>query len=205
MIPLILVHGTWSRQSPWHQPGSPLWKALEDRGYTVIQFKWSGYCGGVPGPVIVPPDTKDLKGSLELWRSEGEKLALFCRQLGLARPHILSHSHGLQVVAFAASGSGGLTMAQCFGTVLSLSGPVRTDMRRIYGWARPHIERWIQAADRSGADETIRAGEAFDGHIGWSYELPEADVNVEIPGQGHSGVLENLAAWETFALWDALA
>ncbi len=197
MRPLVLVHGTWSRTAGWHQPGSPLWKALEDRGYTVIQFKWSGYCGGVPGPVIVPKDS-DIKPELELWRSAGEKLALFVRQLGLERPDVISHSHGLQVVSFAAA-----PLSE-FGTVLSLSGPVRTDMALVREAARPHIARWIQVTDPTGADRTILAGQAFDGHVGWSYDLPEADLNISAPGQGHSGLTTNLDAWDALNLWTAL-
>src|SRR3990167_1880321 len=127
---LSRAHG---RAQAWHQPGSALWRACEARGLTPIQFRWSGYCGGVPGPVIVPPDTDDLKGALRLWQSEGEKLALFCQRLGLEAPDVISHSHGLQVVAFAASGVGGLCMAQRFGTVPSLSGPVRRGMAWVRG------------------------------------------------------------------------
>lgn len=206
MNPLILVHGTWSRHSDWHHPGSPLWKALQGRGYTVLEFRWSGYCGGVPGPVIVPPSTDQLKGTLELWRSEGEKLALYCQRLGLEAPHVISHSHGLQVVAFAASGSGGLVLAQQFGTVLSLSGPVREDMTLIRGWARSHIRRWIQVTDPTGEDTTILEGEAFDGHLGWVLALPEADQNIEAPGAGHSGLVAQFddKEWEELGLWKAL-
>jgi len=203
VTPLILVHGTWGRQAAWHQPGSALWRALEAHGFTVIEFKWSGYCGGVPGPVIVPK-TSDIKPSLELWRSEGEKLGLFCRVLGIERPWVVCHSHGLQVVACAAAAD---IAPQDFGTVLSLSGPVRADMDRIRAVARTAIAYWIQVTDPTDDDRLILEGEAFDGHVGWTHQLPEADLNLEAPGQGHSGLLTNLAAWEsrTLNLWSALA
>lgn len=171
---------------------------MEAHGFSVVDFEWSGYCGGVPSPIIVPP-ASDLQGDLELWRSEGEKLALFCRVLGLEAPCVLSHSHGLQVVTFAARGS----LAQRFGTVLSLSGPVREDMTMMRNQAKPNIARWIQVTDPV-SDQTIREGEAFDGHVGWRYELPEADVNLSAPGQGHSGLLTDLAAWDTLGIWEAL-
>lgn len=201
MTAVVLVHGTWSRATPWHQPGSPLWRALQARGFSPIQFKWSGYCGGVPSPVIVPPSTEDLRGVLRLWQSEGEKLALFCQRLGLEAPHVISHSHGLQIVAFAASGSGGVMLAQRFRTVLSLSGPVREDMATIRGWARSHIGRWVQVTDPTGDDRTILEGEGFDGHVGWRLELPEADLNIDAPHQGHSGLTENLVPWDVLGLW----
>lgn len=198
--PVIVAHGTWAREALWYRPGSALWQACEEHDLLPIQFKWSGYTGGVPGPVIVPPDTDDLKGSLRLWQSEGEKLALFCQRLGLEAPHVISHSHALQVVAFAASGVGGLCMAQRFGTVLSLSGPVRQDMARIRGFARSHIRRLVQVYDPE-RDLTIREGEAFDGEVGWHYALPEADVNVEARGHGHSGLTQDIAAWGALDLW----
>src|SRR5213595_3603705 len=168
MTPVLLVHGTWDRSGLWCRPGSDLWSALQARGFPVLRFAWSGYLGGVPSPTIVPPSTNELKGSLELWRCAGEKLHLFCRLAELARPHVVCHSHGLQLVCFAADGG------QDFDTVLSLSGPVREDMRWVRERARPHIRRWVQVVDPSGHDATIIEGETFDGEWGWHFDLPEA-------------------------------
>ncbi len=198
MTAIVLVHGTYGRAAPWHRPGSPLWRALEERGFTPIQFLWSGLCGGVPGPVIVPPSTDEIKGSLELWRSEGEKLAYFCRLMGLERPILLTHSHGLAVGVFAA------VAGQKFSTFLSLSGPVRADMAFWRSRARPNIDRWVQATDPTGDDRTILEGEAFDGHVGWNLELPEADVNLSAPHQGHSGLTTDPNAWGPLGLWAQL-
>ncbi len=204
MNTLLLVHGTYGRSAPWHRPGSPLWRALEERGFTPIQFLWSGLCGGVPGPVIVPPSTDDLKGTLRLWQSEGEKLALFCQRLGLARPHAITHSHGWNVLACAASGCGNFVSAQDFETVLSLSGPVREDMALIRQLARVHIKRLVQVTDPTGGDTTILEGEAFDGHVGWTLELPEADANLHAPHQGHSGLTTDINSWGPLGLWAQL-
>lgn len=202
MTPLILVPGTWSRGTAWHHPGSLLWTALEAHGFSVLEFKWSGYCGGVPSPVIVPPATDGVRGALELWRSEGEKLALYCKVIGVERPNILSHSHGLQLVAFAAAGTTFLP-PQPFATVLSLSGPVRHDMTLTRMQAAPNIAKWIQVTDPID-DTTIREGEGFDGHVGWNYHVPEAAVNIDAPGHGHSGLTTDLAAWESLGLWKEL-
>ncbi len=204
MPPILLLHGTWSRRAAWHKPGSHLWRALLERDFQPIEFLWSGLCGGVPSPVIVPPSTDDLKGSLELWCCAGEKLALFSQRLGVEAPHVISHSHGLQVVSFAASGVGGLCLAQRFGTVLSLSGPVREDMTQIRQWARSHIQRWVQVTDPTGGDTTILEGEAFDGHVGWTLELPEADANLHAPHQGHSGLTTDINSWGPLGLWAQL-
>lgn len=200
MPPLLIGAGTWSRHALWHQPGSPLWRALDTRGYQPIQFKWSGYCGGIPSPVIVPPDTNDLKGSLELWRSEGEKLLYFCKWLGLEAPKIISHSHMIQNIWFAAEAG------QAFETVLDLSGPVREDMAWVRSRTRKHIGRLAHVYDPVG-DLTIREGEAFDGHVGWTLALPEADFNIEAHGVGHSGLLNQFddKEWEDLGLWRVLA
>ena len=183
------------------QPDSPLWAALDAHGYQPIAFKWSGYCGGVPHPIIVPKES-DIKTTLDLWRSEGEKLALFCRAIGLERAHALVHSHALQVLSFAAAGTAFVPF-QRFDTVLSLAGPVREDMRMVRERARDHILRWVQVTDPDG-DMRIREGQAFDGHLGWQYALPEADVNISAPGTGHSGLLDDLSKWDTLGLWRAL-
>ena len=197
MRPLVLIHGTWSRYKDWHLKGSPLRAALEARGFLVYDFLWSGYCGGVPSPVIVPQDAPEIKGELMLWQSEGEKLLYLCRALQYEAPDVISHSHGLQVVSFAAASG------QTFGTVLSLSGPVRKDVEPWRKLARPNIQKWIQVVDPED-DMTIREGLAFDGHFGWVYHLPEADQNIEVPGYGHSGLILDIAAWDRLGLWKAM-
>ncbi len=147
--------------------------------------------------MIVPPTT-DLKGSLELWRSEGEKLSYFCKLLGLDSPDIVSHSHMIQNVWFAADAG------QRFGTVLDLSGPVREDMAFVRSRARGNIGKLVHVTDPTGDDATILEGEAFDGHVGWNLELPEADVNLKAPHQGHSGLTTDPNAWGPLGLWAQL-
>jgi len=193
MIPVVLVHGTWSRHADWFLPNANLPVGLATRGFKVIPFLWSGYCGGVPDPIIVPPSTDDLKGGLELWRSEGEKLAYFCRVLGLERPHVISHSHGLQVTAFAAASG------QAFATALSIAGPIREDMRLVRERARKQIARWVQCVDPH-TDWMIHEGECADGNFGWTYDLPEADETIHT--EGHSGACRDMVMWDTKRLWD---
>ena len=197
MKPIVLCHGTWSRFKDWHEVGSPVRNALKERGFEVYDFLWSGYCGGFPSPVIVPKDTPEMDGRLLLWLSEGEKLALWCKDKGLEAPDLLTHSHGLQVGVFAAS------LGQKFDHFLSISGPVREDMAKYRQLAKSNISRWIQVVDKED-DMTIRQGEAFDKHLGWAYDLPEADVNIESPGYGHSGLVLDNTDWEKLGIWKAL-
>ena len=203
MTPVILNHGTWSRETDWHKPGFPMWKMLADRGYTVLEFKWSGYCGGIPGPVIVPPSTAQILGFLQLWKSVGEKLTLFCQRLGLERPHVISHSHGLQGTMWSAAGTD-FVAPQLFDTVLSLSGPVRPDMQAVRERAVANITKLVQVTDPI-SDWTIREGELFGhalAHLGWNYKLPEAHVNIDAPGHGHSGLTLDISAWTDLGLLD---
>jgi hypothetical protein len=197
MKPVVLVHGTWGRADLWHRPDSPLWAALVERGYQPIEFLWSGLLGGYPHPIINPPSTDHMEGDLALWASEGEKLALFCQVRGLTKPDAIPHSHGLQVLSMAAADG------QLFGHVLSLAGPVRKDMQKYREQARPNIERWTQVVDRDG-DLVIRQGEAFDGQLGWKLDLSEADLQIDAPGQGHSGLTLDIKAWDALGLWGAL-
>jgi len=198
MKPVVLVHGTWGRADIWHRPEAPLWSALVERGFEPIEFLWSGLLGGYPHPLINPPSTDHMEGDLALWASEGEKLALFCKVHNLVCPDVIPHSHAVQVLSMAAAGG------QKFRNVLSLSGPVREDMKKYRQQARPNISRWTQVVDRDG-DMTIREGQAFDGHFGWVLDLPEADAQLDAPGQGHSGLCMDIAAWESLGLWNTLS
>lgn len=197
MKPVVLVHGTWGRADIWHRPDSPLWAALVERGYQPIEFLWSGYLGGYPHPIICPPSTDHMQSTLAMWASEGEKLLYFCRLLGLEQPRAITHSHGLQVLILAAAAG------QLFDRVLSLSGPVREDMKAHRQKARPQIQHLTQVVDREG-DLTIREGQSFDGHFGWVLDLPEADMQIDAPEQGHSGLTLDIKAWEELGLWGTL-
>jgi len=176
---------------------------LGRRGFAVFDFLWSGLLAGVP--TTLPGDPRESttgadQGDLLPWLDAGEKLRLYCQANGLECPAVICHSHGLQVVTYAAA------RGQRFSSVLSLSGPVRKDMQRARRAARGRITRWVQVTDPTGQDVTIRAGEMFDGHLGWELVLPEADLNIESLGSGHSGLLAQFdeKEWTDLGLWSAL-
>lgn len=184
---LVLVHGTWGRAQPWHLEGSLLRQMAGDRGIPVLDFLWSGILAGVP--TSLPGDPLEAQngadaGALLPWLDAGEKLLLACHYAGLSgRPiNVLSHSHGLQVVSYAAGR--GLQIE----TAVSVSGPIRRDMQRARRIASPNIRHWVQYADPTGADRTIVEGELFDGEPGIEFNLPEGQT-IFTPGTGHSGAL----------------
>jgi pimeloyl-ACP methyl ester carboxylesterase len=192
---VVVVHGTFGRSQGWHREGSPLWTALVDRGFRPIRFLWSGVLAGVP--TLLSDCDDELFGQAQLlpWLCAGEKLELFCRVNGLERPHVVCHSHGLQVLSFAAA------LGQRFDTVLSLSGPIRGDMQAVRQAARPNINRLVHTFDPAG-DRTIREGMWFDGRVSTSLELPEADLNIPARGYGHSGLTTAVTGWSELDLWD---
>jgi hypothetical protein len=129
-------------------------------------------------------------GVLMPWLDAGEKLAMFITLRGLDTPCVLSHSHGLQVVAFST------WRLASYHVAISVSGPIRRDMLRARRYARTRIGAWIQFADPSGQDETIIEGEWFDGE--WperaAYSLPEGET-ILTPGTGHSGFFSEPTRW----------
>jgi hypothetical protein len=201
MADLVLVHGTWSRAAPWHQRESDVTLEAQACGLAVYEFVWSGILGGVRPlvkPLLDDGDPAEAKNGADtpellLWLDAGEKLALFCQAHGLERPHVLSHSHGLQVVTYAA------VKGQRFATAVSVSGPVRDDMRRARWIAKEGITRWVQFFDPIN-DATIREGEAFDGHPGFAGKLLEGE-SIETPGSGHSGLVLDPGLRERYLLW----
>lgn len=195
--PILFCHGTYGRGARWHREGSPLWAAFVARGFTPLTFLWSGALAGVPTKLAADPFTPYADGKLLPWCSAGEKLRMFCQLHGLERPHVVSHSHGLQVVAFAAASG------QRFATALSISGPPRLDMAPVRAIARPNIGRWIQTFDPDPAsDPTIHEGMLFDGGVSLSLELPEGDLSLPVPEHGHSGLLERITTWTAMKLFD---
>ena len=202
MRPLLLVHGTWGRAQPWHLPGSPLRAEAEARGFTIYDFLWSGLLAGVP--TELPGDPLEAAngadhGMLLPWLDAGEKLHLSLPHVNLLEdPGLVAvtHSHGLQVLAFAC------VRGALFKTVLSVSGPVRRDMLRARRAAQARIGSWVRFADPTGTDRTILDGELFDGQFERApFALPEG-ITVSTPGSGHSGLVNDVALREQFKFWD---
>lgn len=172
---------------------------LRDLGHEVLTFKWSGVLAGVPTTLPGDPAHAQVggdQGDLLPWLDAGEKLLLFLEVNHLERPSVVSHSHGLQVVAFSC------WAGATYETALSISGPIRRDMQRARRYATARIGRWVQFADPD-TDWTIKEGELFDGALGESVALPEGDT-VLTPGAGHSGLVNDPSLRQRYTPWDAL-
>lgn len=179
---LTLVKGTIHGE--WADPGSPFrTTVLEPLGITVsarVNY-WSGDIAGLPkwlNPWTVDPCSD--------WRIGGDFLAAELSRLPFEDRNILTHSHGLQVGAFAA--------AQLpIRSFVSIAGPVRNDktMRPIYEAALANVGAWVQVSDAHW-DKTQWLGEWFDGRKGRVKDLPFDSLkvrNIRMKNISHSDLL----------------
>lgn len=186
----ILVAGThgWRNDGTvqWFSPGSPFASFLAANGAHPffapgpLPFIWSTDLGGV--------GVGD--GDLVVWAGAGANLYWFCvppvapqRRIPGAELNIIAHSHGLQVVLYAASF--GLKINH----LISVCSPVRQDVMGVAKKARPNIAHWRHLhSDRS--DWWQWFGSLFDGDLRLPRAHPLADVNETIPAVGHTGLLD---------------
>lgn len=175
----------------WWMDDSPFVAFLRANGHETVSsthpFVWSG-------------DLNGLGGKHSDWRAGGNALFHYLvpplcldKRLKPSETNIICHSHGLQVVLYAAAY--GLKIQ----TLISVSGPVRRDMELVATAARPQVARWVQIrSDRSDWWQWL--GEIGDGRLGIHRNHPLADLNVKIPCVGHSGLLRDA---EHFSHWTA--
>jgi hypothetical protein len=165
----------------WWQPGSPFTNYLAQYDLYLWQpefpFVW---------------DT-ELSGAL-LWRqSHRNWQAAAAHLVDRLSPvpfedrNIVAHSHAIQIVMYACAY--GLEIRN----LITVGGPVRSDMRDASEIARRRIQFWLAVSDPD--DKTQRQGEWFDGDEDWKHPTghPLADVNDRIRAIGHSGVLYDAA------------
>src|SRR6266542_941457 len=176
MQSVILVPGTFFKADGWSSPGSPFCRYLESRGFTAIPFR--GWSGDVDGFTYDPLEN----GSHADWKAGGWAL----RYLLAREPYpVIAHSHGGQVAALTAADT-----RTPLSALITVCTPVRQDMRPIYREARLTIGHWRHVY-ASGWDLLQRAGELFDGHVGWVRQMADAHDNVGIPGISHSKLLDD--------------
>lgn len=182
-ITLISVHGTHglSHQTFW-RPESLFQGAARSNGFIVLDdpFRWSG-------DLAVEDYTP--------WQVAASALCWYCRANHLEAPAVLSHSHGAQVVAYAAS------WGQRFSAWLDIEGPVRNDLADIYASALRHIGHWTHTWN--GGDGIMMAGEF--GESGPVTALMPGAENYEINMHyRHSALFDDIPAWGTLGLWNRL-
>lgn len=186
----ITVEGTWGSKRgelDWWRFGSPFWHYLITSGFarTAVpvtkKFHWDDSVEGI-------------FGKNKRWKLGGERLGYYAK--AYRNPNrkllVIAHSHGGQVAAYAASKG---MRIDCLVTVAT---PVRKDMKQTYEYARGNIGCWIHLySDRS--DWMQWFGSWFDGSWRLRRKMSYADQQIQIPGVGHSGLL-NPAMWDRYNL-----
>ena len=182
--PLVVVHGTWGvTHGAFWAATSEFQNRARQRGLDPPResFWWSGdLC---------------LTDPMQ-WKIAGSALAWYCRALHLEAPAAITHSHGIQVLAYAAS------YGQRFSSVVDIEGPVRRDLFDVYAAAHKNLGGWLHTWN--GGDAIILAGE-FPVAGEATALMPPPASNMEIPAHyGHSGLFDDLDAWDTVGLWRRL-
>lgn len=189
--PVVLVGGTWSQQQavPWWRHDSPFAAYLQGQGVHLYrpdgyQFEWSGNLDGI--------DRTNND-----WRIAGRTLVAFTRGSLISA---VSHSHGAQVLAYAAEAG------QKFSSVITLGAPVRGDLQDQYYALLAGCFRWTHIY----TDERVGVGYQVLGAFGWGrlFDAPMrkmlyAHENLFELGLSHSALMD-VALWSKRGWHDLL-
>ena len=173
------VGGTGSQyDNGWWKPNSILSTFLLSNGICPIKpepFIWSTDLDGVH-PISYLRKTKARHSD---WEAGGAALRYYLEDLPETDRNIISHSHGRQVVLYAASQ--GLKINK----FLDISGPVREDM---YLDNLDNIKHMVHVY--SNWDYMQILGSLFDRHVGLSVTCPISEKNIKLAHEyGHSGIV----------------
>ncbi len=201
MTRAILVGGTFAFRgsipaNAWYLPTSPFAKMLTDLGLDVAGsrsgercFTWS----------------TDLDGVFESehvdWKAAGASLLEYispslCQGARIAPKDttIIAHSHGLQPVLYAlASG------LQC-NHLVSVASPIRADMQAVTKIARANVKNWTHLYDEDDPVQLLGEDDPWNS----TRDAVQADANIQIPGMGHTGAVDdpaNFFRWTANTQW----
>jgi pimeloyl-ACP methyl ester carboxylesterase len=198
MIQYITVPGTWGYDGDdnkeWWYPGSLFSQYLGKLGFDqrlVCEepYVWSSNVDGADWMRYFGkrPSHRD-------WTSAAKAFKYYIHDIPYEDRNIIAHSHGGQVVAYAA-------LDTPIRNLITVGTPVRSDMENVYKAARPSIGYWAHVYSAK-SDFYQVFGELFDGRLGIFRKMPQADVNINIPSVGHSKILKDPTQ---FNHWDSLA
>jgi hypothetical protein len=186
MKQVILVPGThaWDgTRQDWYSPGQPFHDfipTVEDHELVCPDepFVWSSRLGGVGFG----------SGDLVVYRAAGMNLYHYAvpprcpdERIPPAQLVIISHSHGLQPVLFAAKHGLKIDL------FIDICGPVRQDMLAVARDAKPNIRRWVHI-HAGRRDRWQWYGTLFDGKWGIVRKHPSAHENLSVPEADHGEI-----------------
>lgn len=181
----------------WWQPGSPFSQLLAKNDCLPVRLEPFYWSSDVDGTKFWPWQWF-RKDNHRDWRGAAWAFIYYMRDIPLEERNVIAHSHGLQVVLYAASY--GLKVNR----LISVMSPVRADMEPTAYAALPNIGAWLHIHSDS-SDKMQVFGSIFDGRWGIHRTHPLA-TNLHLPKVGHSTILKstNMALWETEGLIDFL-
>lgn len=185
---VVTVAGTWGagygRNGDWWRPGSAFVSMLAEAGVSLVDgedpFAWSTGIDGIDGQNLT-------------WQTAGRALKWYCEaKVRRDRVSVVAHSHGGQVVAYAAAAGAR------FETVITVASPVREDLDLQYQALRRQSRRWIHIY----TDETLGVAWQLLGSLGLANlgrrhirRMPLADDNIYIPGESHGDLVGKADLW----------
>lgn len=209
MIPIALVSGTWAYKhrhdrDAWWQPTSRFAAMLRGQGFESIKprpFLWTTDVNGSEGyrrwfdwiPGV------DVTGDQRDWEVSGHWLGDYCEPVRDQPFVVACHSHGGQVAKFGAFH--GLYIP----VLVTIATPVRKLQSEIapnvcidiFPQMRKNIGYWIHF--HSGLDDKLQwLGQLGDGVVRRSRSEPHADLNILVPANRHSRILD---ADDLMPLW----
>lgn len=197
----ITVAGTWGFWRPldWWRLESNWRKIALSKGLQPPNLsgkdrvRWSTVIDGVWGK-----NTSWTEGGTQLHKFIVEKIPknqTYC---------IVAHSHGGQVATRAVS----LLEDHFPIKLLTIATPYRYDWTSYYRSTRQSPTKWYHIYssapfwDIFNYDYWHRLGSLFDGKIGWTLEMPDADYNYGV-WRNHRA-LTLTSVWNKYRLWDLL-
>lgn len=203
MTRYVLVPGTHAtlrdnHDDQWWQPGSAFTTFLGSFDLYPARsrpFIWSSNLDGVR----LWPWRWFSKDNHVDWKAAAHHLIDHLYYVPICDRNLIAHSHGLQVVLYAASF--GLPIS----TLVSVMSPVRGDMKKVAAAARPNITNWWHLHS-DWSDKMQVLGGLFDRQWGVQRKHPLADIDRSVPGVGHSSILkpEHMTMWSSLGIIDFL-
>ena len=189
---VILVAGTWGlkREQAWWRPTSDFAEALRRRGAFVParSFVWTTDLEGV-----------NAQRRHRTWAVAGENLWTYVKNYSAPRDKVvvIAHSHGGQVLAYAAR------FGARFHTAITLATPIRRDMQDEYERLTAHVGRWVHIYHDGDWTQRLGSWSGLDALRGTRRYVPITAVeNRHIPGD-HSDLLTE-AEWTKHDLWSLI-
>lgn len=190
----VPIGGTWDWDghpgTRWYEKDSDFCLFLKEHSFEHLypnhSFEWSAELEGIP---------LASKVNHSSWIA-GAKALIYYLDLSktpLENRNIICHSHGLNVVLYAC----GLYKLQ-LNNLISVSSPIRNDMREVADIAIDNIEHYLHIRD-SRKDWMGTLGQLFDGRFSFDRTNKWADDEDIVKGISHSKILRDKTC---FHLWE---